>query len=200
MAEESMLSQQAHQALVTAEVDRVTAALTAEKTALTDRVGALEADLAAARAQTEQVRTEAAGKVDVLEAALATAKAQAEQVGADFDAFRAEIDLAARVAELRDERLSQMRAAAPGLSSEYFSDERVERWARMPEEEFATAKADVAAAAPPASGEGGEAAILTAARTSAALSGDGLPTVGPSSRGASALGGFLRARQGRLAT
>lgn len=90
---------------------------------------------------TESKDDEIAGlrtQIDTLEsekAALEQAKADAEN---QFEEFKQGLDRMAEIASRRDERISEIRrVSAHDLPDSYFTEERVNRWAEMADEEFA---------------------------------------------------------------
>lgn len=114
---------------------------------MTDAVRRETAELAEVKAGLETKVSELTGQVDVLEAekaALDTAKAEVEKA---FSDYKAEVERAREVETAKHERLTRVKAANEGLPDSYFTDERIQRWAEMTEEAFASLIEDLTAAA-----------------------------------------------------
>lgn len=114
---------------------------------MTDAVKRETAELAEVKAGLESTNSELAAKVDVLEAEKAAAETKASQVQADFDAFKAEVERAREVEAAKQDRLKTVKAANESLPDSYFTEERIQRWAEMTEEAFASLIDDLTAAA-----------------------------------------------------
>lgn len=87
--------------------------------------------------------------LEVAGAAAATAKQEAEAAAQELAEFKAEIEEAKRLAETAATRVAEYKAAAPHLGDDYFTEERVESLAVMPERAFAEVLAAVATAPKP---------------------------------------------------
>lgn len=143
MADEPKYSEAQHVAILTDAVARETASLSTVKEQLESKVEALSSEKAAA----ETALTEAQTKLDVLEAeksAALTAVAAAEQALADY---KAEIERAAAVEKAKEERVTAIKAADASLEADYFTPERIQRWAEMADEQFAALVTDLTEAA-----------------------------------------------------
>lgn len=114
---------------------------------MADAVKRETAELAEAKDGLGTQVSELSQRVDVLEAEKAAAETKASQVQADFDAFKAEVERAREVETAKQERLSKVKAANEQLPDSYFTDERIQRWAEMTEEAFASLIDDLTAAA-----------------------------------------------------
>lgn len=181
-----VFDQEQLEVLTASAVEKETAALVAEKAELTARVDELTVaseTLAAEKASLQD-------RIDVLEAEKAAAEKAATDAQAAFDAYKnAEAEKAA--AEVRkSERLAAVKAAATNVAEDYFTEERVARWAEMSQESFDVLVADISeAAAKTAQETASESNSADAARETAAFKGGEAPT----SQSASALKGFLTA-------
>lgn len=132
-----------HFALLTSAVERETAALTETKTLLETQIETLTSEKAS---QADELVT-AQSRLDVLEAEKATAEALAEAAVKEFADFKAELALAAEIAEKRTARVERVKAANAALGEEYFTQERAQRWAEMSDEAFTALIADLTEAA-----------------------------------------------------
>jgi hypothetical protein len=76
-------------------------------------------------------------RIDVLEAENAAETAAKDTVNAEFAAFKAETERLREIDARKADRVAQIRAVASSdLPESYFSDERVQRWAEMADEQF----------------------------------------------------------------
>jgi chromosome segregation ATPase len=150
---------------------------------LTDRVARETAEITAVKTQLETEVSELKARVDVLEAEKAAAVAERDTAKSEFDAFKAEIEEKAAVVERKEARVARVKAANDSLPEDYFSDERVQRWAEMADEVFEALVSDLEAVKVPAP---------TKTETAAFTGGDS-PTAGD---GKSVFGTFLAARHG----
>lgn len=176
-----------HFALLTDAVARETASLSTAKEQLDTQI----ADLSTEKAALAGTVTELQSKIDVLEAEKAAAEKARDEATASFEAHKqAEAEKAA-VEARKSERVAAVKAADNGLTDEYFTDARAQRWAEMSDEAFTSLVSDLteAAAARPAP-TSTEAAAVTpeAARETAAFKGGDTPTAGS---GKSLFGEFL---------
>jgi hypothetical protein len=114
---------------------------------MADAVKRETADLTDVKAGLESTNSELAAKVDVLEAEKASLQSEKDKVQADFDAYKAEVERAREVETAKNERLKTVKAANEQLPDTYFTDERIQRWAEMSEEAFASFIEDLSAAA-----------------------------------------------------
>lgn len=99
-----------------------------------------------AKESAEATLGELKGRVDVLEAEKAAAETKVSEVQAAFDTFKADVERAREVETAKKDRLDKVKAAHDGLPDSYFTDERIQRWAEMTEEAFASLIDDLAAA------------------------------------------------------
>jgi hypothetical protein len=114
---------------------------------MADAVKRETADLTEVKGGLESTNSELSAKVDVLEAEKASLQSDKDKVQADFDAFKAEVERAREVETAKNERLAKVKAANEQLPDSYFTDERIQRWAEMTEEAFASLIDDLTAAA-----------------------------------------------------
>jgi hypothetical protein len=105
---------------------------------MADAVTRETAALTEVKADLEVKTSELAAKVDVLEAEKAAAETKASQLQADFDAYKAEVERAREVETAKQDRVDAVKAAIDSLPDTYFTDERIQRWAEMTEEAFAS--------------------------------------------------------------
>lgn len=112
-----------HEAILTDAVTREVARATDEKDAT---IASLEA------------------KVDVLEAEKAAESKAREDAVAELEAFKQQIETAREVEARKADRVSRIKEVAADLPDEYFSDERVQRWAEMAAEQFEALLDDLA--------------------------------------------------------
>ncbi len=189
----NVYSEAQHFSLLESAVERETASLTAEKSALEAQVQTAESEKAAIAAELSEVKN----RIDVLEAEKATAEAAAETARTELEDFKSETARQARVEELKSERTAKVKAANASLTESFFSEERITRWAEMSDESFDALVSEMrefAEAAKPAT----EAATQTTteqARESAAFAGGTAPTT---TEGPSALSSLLALRHGRV--
>ncbi len=123
-----------------------------------DRVNRETAELTANVEKLTKENAELSGKVDVAEAALATEKAAKETAEKALADFKAEVENERQVAARREARVAKVREVAAHLKDDFYSDERITRWAKMDDEAFTAYTAELAAvstgATPVAAGEG----------------------------------------------
>jgi chromosome segregation ATPase len=173
-------SEAQHFSLLKSAVEQETSSLTAEKADLENRITALESEKAALATEL----SETAKRIDLLEADKVTAEAAAEKARTELDEFKAEIARKEQIAELKNVRKNKVQTANANLAEDFFTDERVTRWAQMAEEDFESFVADMtemANAIKPAEKAGdkpAEKAVTTteAARETAAFTGGTTPT------------------------
>lgn len=188
-------TEEQHVAILTDAVARETASLSTVKDELEARAEVLDAEKAAAVA----ALTEAQTKLDVLEAEKSAAETKALDAEKAFADFKAEIERAAAVELAKEERVTAVKAADTSLEDEYFTDERVQRWAEMADDQFAVLVSDLTEAAAkrkPAflmtdaeKKAEAEKADAEKARETAAFKGGAAPTAGEGS----SLAGFFQA-------
>jgi chromosome segregation ATPase len=150
---------------------------------MADAVTRETAELSEAKGELETKVSELSQRVDVLEAekaALETAKAEVE---AKFEEFQTEVERAQAVEAAKKDRLEKVKAANEQLPDSYFTDERIQRWAEMTEEAFASLIDDLSAAA-----------VAGPAKETAAFAGGETPT---SAEKKVSVGSVLAARRGR---
>ncbi len=189
----NVYSEAQHFSLLESAVERETASITAEKSALEAQIQTLESEKAAQAAELD----EAKNRIDVLEAEKATAEAAAETARTELEDFKSETARIARVEELKAERTSKVKAANGNLADTFFTPERVTRWAEMEDEAFdalVTEMRDFAEAAKASEPAEPEKSTTEQARESAAFSGGTAPST---TEGPSTLASLLAARQGR---
>lgn len=185
----AIFTQEQHSSLVEKAVETALAGLTAEKAAVDDRAQTLEsekADLAAAL-------TKAEAHLDVLAAEKVAAEKAAADTKSELDAFKAEIQRSAEVEVLKTERRDRVKAANANLPEDFFSIERVARWAEMASEIFDAFVTDISAvtvAAP--AGDTTTTTTAAQARETAAFAGGVTPA---STAGQSSLRSLFAARR-----
>lgn len=114
---------------------------------MADAVTRETADVAEAKEVAETKVSELSARVDVLEAEKASAETKLSEVQTAFDGFKTEVERAREVEAAKQDRLARVKAANEQLPDTYFTEERIQRWAEMTEEAFASLVDDVAAAA-----------------------------------------------------
>lgn len=187
-----------HFSLLESAVERETAAVAAEKSALEAQVQTLESEKAAQAT----ALTEAQSRIDVLEAEKATAETAAETARTELADFKSELERKAQIEDKKKARKDRVKAANESLADDFFSEERITRWAEMSDESFDALVADMtevasAAKASAATKETTETVTETTtqqAKETAAFSGG----TTPSTEGVSSLKSFLDMRQGRV--
>lgn len=143
---ETTYSQSQLEALVRDGVQRETAALTE---ANTDLSGQLETANAKIAEQDQSI----AG----LEADKAAAEKAAEEAKQEFADFKAEQERAAELAQLTQDRVDKVKAAAKDLfDDDYYTAERAAKWAEMAEDVFETVLESISSAAERAGSKGNE--------------------------------------------
>jgi len=125
--EPRLLTEDEHAAIVADRVSRETSSLTEQVTSL----GTEKAEL-----QT---------KLDTTEAALETEKAEHQATKDAFEAFKTQVVTDKEIASRRTDREAKVREVAAHLKDEFFTEERVQRWAEMSEEAFDTFVTETAA-------------------------------------------------------
>lgn len=112
---------------------------------LSDRVANETAELTAKVAELTAENATLKTENDKLEAAKVTAEQAAEKAAQDLTEYKAEVERAAEIAKVRDERATAVKEI---LGEAFVTEERAERYAAMPEAEFASFVEDLKAAAP----------------------------------------------------
>jgi hypothetical protein len=184
----AIFTQEQHSSLVEKAVETALAGLTAEKAAVDDRAQTLEGE----KATLATALTKAETQLDVLAAEKAAAEKAAADTRSELDAFKAEIQHAAEVEVLKTERRDRVKAANANLPEDFFSTERVTRWAEMAAEIFDAFVTDISAvtvAAP--AGDATTTTTAAQARETAAFAGGVAPA---STTGRSTLRSLLDAR------
>lgn len=145
MSESRTFTEEEHFALLTAAVERETSDL--------------DTALEASKAQVAELEN----KVDVLTAERDTLSTEVEQAKAEFEDFKSELQRAEELDTLRSQRAGQVREAHSNLAEDYFTEDRVNRWAEMTDEQFASFMEDLAAVTPAKETSSEESAPTTAA-------------------------------------
>ncbi len=101
---------------------------------LTSKVGKLETEVADLKA-----------KLDVSETAVASEKAARETAEKALTDFKSETEQAREVAARRGEREKKVREVAKHMKDDWFSEERIGRWAAMEDTQFTEYVAEIAA-------------------------------------------------------
>lgn len=125
-------SEAQHFALLKSAVSQETAALNTEKSELQGRVETLESEKAALATEL----SEAKSRIDVLESDKVTAEAAAETARTELADFKDFLAKKKDVEDKKSSRKDRVKAANEHLGDDYFSDERVTRWAEMSDEGF----------------------------------------------------------------
>ena len=132
-----------HFALLTDAVARETASLSSKTEDLETKVSGLDSEKAALSATIAELQT----RIDVLDAEKAAAEQARDAAVAEFTAHKdAEAEKAAAT-ERRAERVTALKAANSSLQDEYFTEQRVQRWAEMSQEQFDSLLVDITEAA-----------------------------------------------------
>jgi uncharacterized protein (UPF0335 family) len=132
---------------------------------------------------------ELASQIDVLEAEKVALQKSHDDVVAEFEAFKNDLEQKAAVEARKADRTQRVKAANANLADTYFTEERIQRWAQMPDEAFDALVADLTESAPAP----GEQRVEQQARETAAFTGGTAPTASEGSL----LGAFLT-RTGKL--
>lgn len=184
-------TEEQHVAILTDAVARETASLSTVKEELEARVEVLGTEKAAA----ETALSESLARVDVLEAEKAAESARADAAEKAHADYVAELERISTVEKAKEERVEAIKAADASLEADYFTEERVQRWAEMADDQFATLVTDLTEAAakrkPFAKADDDEDdKAPEKARETAAFTGGSAPTAG---EGKSVLSGFFQA-------
>lgn len=132
-----------HAAILEAEVARETAELRASTEDLRSEHAALQEKATGLEAE----KAEFLNRVDVLEAEKSAAEAARDAAVQEFADYKTEQERAAQVETMKIERAAAVKAAFEGVEDDYFTDERVARWAEMSAEAFETVLEDLKATA-----------------------------------------------------
>lgn len=155
-------SEAEHLALLTDAVARETASLATVKEELEGQIATLQTEKAAELA----AKSELQSRIDVLEADKVAAETARDTVTAEFDAFKSDLAQKAEIEARKADRVARIKAANATLADTYFTNERAQRWAEMPDESFNALVADlteVAGGQPASTAVTAEAARETAA-------------------------------------
>lgn len=133
-APRTLTEEQAY-AIVADRVVRETAELTAEK----DRLSTENAELRS--------------KLDVAEAGQATEKAAREKAEQDLEAFKGQVEDDKAAVARRSARADKVREIAASLKDDFYTDERIGRWAAMDDDAFEKYCDDLKASVGPSTGE-----------------------------------------------
>lgn len=98
---------------------------------------AVSREVASATDALSQENTDLKARVDVLEAEKAAEVEAKNAIQAEFDQFKADLETAREVEARKESRKAAVKEVAGSLSDDYFTDERVQRWAEMADEAFA---------------------------------------------------------------
>jgi chromosome segregation ATPase len=164
-------SEAQHFALLKSAITQETSALTAERSELQGRVETLESEKAALATEL----SEAQSRIDVLESDKVTAEAAAESARTELADFKDFLAKKKDVEDKKSSRKERVKAANEHLGEDYFSDERVTRWAEMSDEGFdalVSEMTEFAAAAKPAGEEKVEKTTEKAHETAAFTGGE----------------------------
>lgn len=197
-------SEAQHFALLKSAVDQETSSLTAEKSELQGRIEALESEKAAQATELSEAKT----KIDLLESDKVTAEAAAESARKELADFKDFLQKKEDTEKKKAGRTDRVKAANEHLTDGYFSDERVQRWAEMSDEDFnalVNEMTEFAAAAKPAGkddkskddakdAKDSKESVADKARESAAFTGGANTHESNGSQGVSTLGLLLAKR------
>lgn len=184
-AEKPLLTQEQHSKLVAAEV-------LSETASLNSAIETLEAEVASLKAANEalaQEKADQAAAAELLEVAKAAAEKAAADAAKEFEDFKNAQAEKAAAALRKEERLAAVKAAVD-LDESFYTEARVQSWAELSEEDFASRVADLTEAAKmskkapkPADQNDGDAddvgdktKVQEQARETAAFSGGGEPS------------------------
>lgn len=107
---------------------------------------AVQREVAAATSDKEARIQELEGKIDTLEAEKASLVEAKEAAESKFEQFEQETERKREIAERRDARVDAVRSISIAeLDDEYFTEQRVNRWAEMADEDFTALLEDLAA-------------------------------------------------------
>lgn len=112
-----------------------------------DRVQRETADLNAKVETLTTEKAELSSKLDVAEATLAIEKTAREKAEKDLEDFKGQVETERQVASRRDSRTAKVREVAAHLPADFFTDERITRWALMDDAAFDATVAEMAALA-----------------------------------------------------
>lgn len=143
VSDEPKYTEAQHVAILTSAVERETASLATVKEALEARAEVLATEKAAA----DVALSEAMAKVDVLEAEKAAAVTRAEAAEKAHTDFVADLERAEAIEKAKEERKLAIQTADASLEADYFTEERVQRWAEMADDQFAVLVSDLTEAA-----------------------------------------------------
>jgi chromosome segregation ATPase len=166
MSEDRTFTESEHFALLTAAVTQETETLQSALAASSEEITTLK------------------NTVDVLQAKVSESDEAKEQIASEFAEFKADLERKAELEKFSAERSAQIREAHPHLTDDYFTSDRVERWAAMSAESFASLVEDLAAAT---ASKTDDADDDTTPRATAAFGG----TVASGSTKGPSLGGYL---------
>jgi hypothetical protein len=136
-------TEEQHIAILTDAVQRETASLSSVKDELEARVEVLDTEKAAAVTANVELQS----KIDVLEAEKAAETQRADAAITELSEFKSELETAELIEKAKSERVAAIKAADESLDDEYFSEERVQRWAEMADDQFTSLVADLTEAA-----------------------------------------------------
>lgn len=108
-----------------------------------DAVKRETAELSTAKESAETKVTDLTSKVDVLESEKATLQSEKDTAEKALEDYKAEIERAKEVEAAKASRKEKVEKANDALDDSYFTDERVQRWAEMTEEAFASFLEDI---------------------------------------------------------
>lgn len=161
-----------HLAILSDAVQRETSALIEVR----DGLEAQNRQLAEEAESLTRDRDGLAARVEVLEAEKAAEVAGRQKAEHDFAEFEAKLERAREVAARKEERVGQLRAAAPHVPDTYFADAaRQDRWAELADEAFATLVEGLTEAARDVSERGSSAPTASELRETAAFTGGTSP-------------------------
>lgn len=200
----NVYSEAQHFSLLKSAVENETASLTAEKSEFEARLSTLESEKAALATELSESKT----RIDVLESDKVTAEAAAETAKTELADFKALLERKKIIEEKKSARKDRVKTANANLTDDYFTNERITRWAEMSDEafdglvgemtEFAAAAAEKTVEKTDESVEKKtEKTTTDAARESAAFTGGEDPSTTDS--GISPLAEFLAARRNKTA-
>lgn len=132
-----------HVAILTDAVARETASLSSAMESLEARAEVLTTEKASA----EDALTVAQNRIDVLESEKAAEVARADAAEKAHQDYLGEVDRTAKVEQAKAERVLAIKAADGTLEDDYFSAERIQRWAEMADDQFASLLTDLTEAA-----------------------------------------------------
>lgn len=154
----------------------------------------VQRETAAKTAEIDQLKREngeLATKLEVADTAHETEKARADKAEADLKAIADETERQTAAAALAEGRVAKVKEAGPHLKDEFFTPERAARWSLMEEESFDAYVKEVAELAAGTTGAPAPTTSTTGAPRETAMQGAPVTGGGDKPKGLAALGGVF---------